>query len=139
MGAGLRWRLFDFGRVDAAVDAARGNAAEALAAYRATVLRATEEVENAFEERASQEARAAALTHQLEQLTRARAQAEQAFEGGVISLIEVRDIDRDMLTASDQLSLARAGIARATVACFRALGGGWQASAAPSGRPSNAS
>jgi NodT family efflux transporter outer membrane factor (OMF) lipoprotein len=131
IGAGLRWRLFDFGRVDAEVATARGSDAEALAAYRATVLRATEEVENAFEERAQQEARAAALTRQLAELTRARAQAEQAFEEGVISLIEVRDIDRDLLTASDQLTVARAGVARATVSCFRALGGGWQATARP--------
>jgi len=131
IGAGLRWRLFDFGRVDAEVAAARGKDAEALAAYRATVLRATGEVEDAFDERAQEEARAAALTRQLAELTTARAQAQQAFEGGVISLIEVRDIDRDLLTASDQLTLARAGIARATVSCFRALGGGWEVVTTP--------
>jgi NodT family efflux transporter outer membrane factor (OMF) lipoprotein len=127
IGAGLRWRLFDFGAVDAEVAAARGRNAELLAAYRASVLRATEEVENAFDDRSQEEARASALTRQLAALTTARAQAEQAFEGGVISLIEVRDIDRDLLSASDQLTLARVGVARATVSCFRALGGGWRA------------
>jgi NodT family efflux transporter outer membrane factor (OMF) lipoprotein len=131
IGAGLRWRLFDFGRVDAEVAAARGRDAELLAAYRATVLRATEEVENAFDERAQDGARAATLSRQLAELTTARAQAEQAYEGGVISLIEVRDIDRDLLAASDQLTVAQAGMARATVSCFRALGGGWQAPVAP--------
>jgi outer membrane protein TolC len=45
---GLRWRLFDFGRVDAQIAAARGQEAEALAAYRLAVLRATEDVENAI-------------------------------------------------------------------------------------------
>src|SRR5262249_28659964 len=45
---GLRWRLFDFGRIDAQVAAAHGQEAEALAAYRLAVLRATEDVENAF-------------------------------------------------------------------------------------------
>src|SRR5438445_7879030 len=34
---GLRWRLFDFGRVDAQIAAARGREAEALAAYRLAV------------------------------------------------------------------------------------------------------
>jgi NodT family efflux transporter outer membrane factor (OMF) lipoprotein len=131
IGAGMRWRLFDFGRVDAEVAAARGKDAEVLAAYRATVLRATEEVENAFDDRAQEELRAAALSRQLAELTKARAQAEQAYEGGVISLIEVRDIDRDLLSASDQLTVAQAGMARATVSCFRALGGGWQSSGAP--------
>src|SRR5207248_1255209 len=36
---GLRWRLFDFGRVDAQIAAARGREAEALAAYRGYTCR----------------------------------------------------------------------------------------------------
>ncbi len=45
---GLRWRLFDFGRVDAEIAAAEGRNAEALSAYRLTVLRASEDVENSL-------------------------------------------------------------------------------------------
>jgi NodT family efflux transporter outer membrane factor (OMF) lipoprotein len=126
VGAGLSWRLFDFGRVDAEVAQARGADAEALAAYRATVLNATEEVEDSFSSLIQDEAQADALTRQIDQLTVARAQAEQAYQGGVDSLIEVRDADRDLLAASDQLVQARAGAARAAVASFRALGGGWR-------------
>jgi NodT family efflux transporter outer membrane factor (OMF) lipoprotein len=124
VAAGFRWRLFDFGRVDAEVAAAKGKDAEALAAYRASVLKAAEEVENAFSDLTQDEARAAALGRQIAQLTTARRQAQDAYEGGVISLIEVRDADRDILNASDQLAQAQAGAARAAVASFRALGGG---------------
>ena len=123
VAAGFRWRLFDFGRVDAEVDAAKGKHAEALAAYRATVLRAAEEVENAYSEWNEDQARAAELDRQIAELTAARRQAQDAYEGGVTSLIEVRDADRDLLIASDQLVQARAGAARAAVASFRALGG----------------
>jgi NodT family efflux transporter outer membrane factor (OMF) lipoprotein len=126
VGAGLSWRLFDFGRVDAEVAQARGADAEALAAYRATVLRATEEVEDSFSSMVQDEAQADALARQIDQLTTARRQAEQAYQGGVDSLIEVRDADRDLLAASDQLVQAKAGAARAAVASFRALGGGWK-------------
>ena len=126
IGAGLRWRLFDFGRVDGEVAAARGADAEALAAYRSSILRAAEDVEDAFSDLAQQEARAGALERQVAELTEARRQAELAYEGGVASLIEVRDTDRDLLTASDQLAQARAGAARAAVAAYRALGGGWR-------------
>jgi NodT family efflux transporter outer membrane factor (OMF) lipoprotein len=133
VGAGLRWRLFDFGRVDAEVAAAKGREAEALSAYRATVLKAAEEVEDAFSDLTQQQARAAALAREVDALTQARAQAEQAYEGGVSSLIEVRDADRQLLAASDQLVQARAGASRAAVACFRALGGGW--AGASSGAP----
>jgi NodT family efflux transporter outer membrane factor (OMF) lipoprotein len=127
VAAGLRWRLFDFGRVDAEVAQARGRDAEALAAYRARVLRATEEVEDALSELVQQQARVQALDRQIAELSTARGQAEQAYEGGVLSLIEVRDADRELLTASDQRVLARADAARAAVAAFRALGGGWSA------------
>ena len=37
---GLRWRLFDFGRVNAEVEQARGANAEALVDYRQAVLKA---------------------------------------------------------------------------------------------------
>ncbi|MDR3508200.1 MAG: TolC family protein, partial [Caulobacteraceae bacterium] len=131
IGAGLRWRLFDFGRVDAEVAAAKGRNAEALAAYRGAVLRAAEEVEDAFSDLTQQQARAEALQRQVTHLTLARAQAEKAYEGGVISLVEVRDADRELLGAADQLAQARAGAAQAAVACFRALGGGWRADPEP--------
>jgi NodT family efflux transporter outer membrane factor (OMF) lipoprotein len=126
VGAGLSWRLFDFGRIDAEVAQAKGRDAEALAAYRATVYRATEEVEDAFSDLVQQEARADALRRQVAQLTTARAQAEQAYEQGVTSLVEVRDADRELLTASDQLEQTRADAARSAVEAFRALGGGWR-------------
>ena len=125
IAAGFRWRLFDFGRIDAEVAAAKGKDAEALAAYRLAVLRAAEDVENAFTSLTQDELQAAALDRQIAELTISRRQAQEAYEGGVVSLIEVRDADRDLLNASDQLAQARAGAARAAVASFRALGGGW--------------
>ncbi len=125
ISGGLRWRLFDFGRVDAEVAQARGLKAEALAAYRSSVFKAAEDVENAVSDLRQQQAQAGALAREIDQLTLARDQAQQAYEGGVISLVEVRDADRDLLNASDQLVQARAGAARAAVAAYRALGGGW--------------
>ncbi len=125
VGAGLRWRLFDFGRVDAEVAQARGRQAESLAAWRAAVLNATGEVETALGDITQDQARVRALTTQIDELTAARAQAQTAYEGGAISLIEVRDADRDLLAAADQLEATRAAAARAAVAAYRALGGGW--------------
>jgi NodT family efflux transporter outer membrane factor (OMF) lipoprotein len=124
LAVGLRWRLFDFGRIDAEVAAARGRDAEAMAAYRLSVLKAAEEVENAFTRLTQERSRAIALERQIAALAVARRQAEEAYEGGVISLVEVRDADSGLLAASDQLVQARAGAARAAVASVRAFGGG---------------
>jgi len=126
-GAGLRWRLFDFGRVDAEVAQARGARAAQLAAWRGSVLAAAEDVETALSRLAEAQAEGEALARQVAALTIARAQAEQAYRGGVTGLIDVLDADRELLAARDRAASVQAEQARAAVAAYRALGGGWAA------------
>lgn len=123
---GLRWRLFDFGRINAQIDLARGRDAEALAAYRQAVLRATEDVENAFSALANRGEQAATLTQGEVALSRARASSFAAYRRGAASLIDVLHADESLLQASDARAQAQTESARAAVAAFRALGGGWQ-------------
>ncbi len=125
-GAGLRWRLFDFGRVDAEVAQARGREAEALAQFRGSVLRATEDVETAITRLAETRAEITLREQQVASLTRARDQARQGYAGGALSLVDVLDADRALLEAADRLAAACAEAARASVAAVRALGGGWE-------------
>jgi outer membrane protein TolC len=122
---GLRWRLFDFGRVDAQIAAARGQEAEALAAYRLAVLRATEDVENAFSALVNREVQVGILTQGESALARARENSQVAYEGGVLSLIEVLDADGNLLQMRDAKAQAQTEAARAAIASFKALGGGW--------------
>jgi NodT family efflux transporter outer membrane factor (OMF) lipoprotein len=124
---GLRWRLFDFGRVDAQIAAARGAEAEALAAYRLAVLRATEEVENSFSALVKREAQVGILTRGESSLARARENSLAAYEGGVVSLIEVLIADGNLLQMRDEKAQAQTEVARAAIFSFRALGGGWDA------------
>jgi NodT family efflux transporter outer membrane factor (OMF) lipoprotein len=131
---GLRWRLFDFGRVDAQIAAARGQEAEALAAYRLAVLRATEDVENAFSALVKREAQAGILARGEASLARARENAVAAYNSGVVSLIEVLDADGNLLQVRDAKAQAQTEAARAAIASFRALGGGWDAGHASSNR-----
>lgn len=129
---GLRWRLFDFGRVDAQIAAARGAEAEALVAWRLAVLRAAEEVENAFSALVKREAQAGILTRGEAAVARARENSLAAYEGGVVSLIEVLDADDNLLQVRDAKAQAQTEVARAAIASFRALGGGWDAQQASS-------
>ncbi|MGK6355406.1 efflux transporter outer membrane subunit [Sphingomonas sp. DT-207] len=121
--AGLRWRLFDFARIDAEVAAARGAEREALAAYRQAVLRAAEDVETSFAAFARQRERQTSLIRQVAAAREARALAEQAWRIGEVSLIEVLQADRDLLAARASLAEAEAQTARNLIACRRALGG----------------
>ncbi|ANK13930.1 RND transporter [Erythrobacter neustonensis] len=130
---GLRWRLFDFGRIDAEIKLAEGRNAEALAAYRQTVLRASEDVENALSLLLRQEAQAEALSAAEASLARAQTSSEAAYNAGFVSLIEVLDADRRLLETRDGLVQARAGASRGAIAAFRALGGGWEGAGALAG------
>jgi NodT family efflux transporter outer membrane factor (OMF) lipoprotein len=123
--AGLRWRLFDFGRVDAEVKLAKGVNAEAILRFRASILRATEEVEDSFSLLAQSEVRGEEILREIAALQRARDRSQEAYAAGVIALTDVLDADRQLLVARDDHALTRESAARAAVGCFRALGGGW--------------
>ncbi|PWW10657.1 efflux transporter outer membrane subunit [Mangrovibacter plantisponsor] len=125
---GLRWRLFDFGRINAQIEQAKGQEAEALAAYRLSVLRATEDVENAFSALVNRQTQAAILTRGETSLASAQQSSFIAFQHGTASLIDVLHNDETLLQASDARAQAQTESARAAVAAFRALGGGWQSS-----------
>jgi NodT family efflux transporter outer membrane factor (OMF) lipoprotein len=120
---GLRWRLFDFGRVDAAVKAARGTEREALANYRAAVLRAGEDVESAFSTLAAHRANLAARIDGQAAQSRSLAAARAAFAAGEISRDRLRESELALLDAEDAVTAARVDLARAVLACHRALGG----------------
>jgi len=124
-GVGLRWRLFDFGRIDAEVEGADAASREALLNYRSVVLRAAEEVENACMNLVQLEAHARAAAAQIKALTRARDDSEEAYKGGLIALTDVLDADRQLLAAEDDLPRTQTDAGRAAVSLFRASGGGW--------------
>lgn len=123
--AGLRWRLFDFGKIDAEVAQANSAHKQALLLYRQTVLRATEDVENAFMALAQLEAQARDLADEVDALTRARDASHDSYLAGASSLTDVLDAERQSLAAQDELARTRADTDRAAVMSFRALGGGW--------------
>ncbi len=130
---GLRWRLFDFGRIDAQIQLAKGRDAEALAAYRQAVLRATEDVENAFSALANRSEQVSVLARGLDSLGRARASSFAAYQRGTASLIDVLRADDAVLQLADAKAQAQTEAALAAVAAFRSLGGGWQPTANAAG------
>jgi outer membrane protein TolC len=91
------------------------------------VLRATEDVENAFSALVKREAQIGILTHGESSFARARENSDAAYKGGVVSLIEVLDADSNLLQVRDAKAQAQIEAARAAIASFRALGGGWDA------------
>ncbi|HEY1397250.1 efflux transporter outer membrane subunit [Roseateles sp.] len=123
--AGLRWRLFDFGKVDAEVAQAKGGNAEALALYRQSVLKAAQDVEDSLTVLVQTQLRLNQVQEQVDALVKSRDLSEQAYRSGSITLTDVLDADRQLLNARDELASSKANAARAAVGVYRALGGGW--------------
>jgi NodT family efflux transporter outer membrane factor (OMF) lipoprotein len=121
-GVGLRWRLFDFGRIDAEIAIARGKTREALAAYRQSVLNATEDVESCFTQFGGAQI-------QLVQLKSARAYLQKdlqietkAYQHGGRSKESVLGRERGLAEADLRVTAANENAIRAVVACYRSLG-----------------
>jgi NodT family efflux transporter outer membrane factor (OMF) lipoprotein len=131
---GLRWRLFDFGRVDAEVKAARGRNAEALAAYRQSVLRASADVENAFSALANFDQQQQTLKDGEASLASARASTAAAYNTGHRSHLDVLEADAQLQRIQEGRILAQSATTRSAISAFKALGGGWNADDASANR-----
>jgi len=66
-------------------------------------------------------------------LAQARDASGAAYKGGAVSLIEVLDADSRLLSTRDARARAQTEAARAAIASFRAIGGGWNADSSTTG------
>ncbi len=119
---GLRWRLFDFGRIDAEVASARGREAELGAAYRLAVLRAAEDVENAAAARFEREAQLVSMSAMVQSLERSVNALQAAHGAGTVSLIDVLGAQRQLSGARDAAAQLSGEVSRAAVSIARAVG-----------------
>jgi outer membrane protein, multidrug efflux system len=132
LGANLVQPIFDHGRLKAQRDEVQAKNLELLSAYRASIIAALGDVENAL----------AAIQH----LNQARefqvenvAQSERAFEGakaryqaGSVDFLTLLEAQRTLYTARDQFTQYKLARLQALVGLCKALGGGWTQQPAPS-------
>ncbi|XBS70591.1 TolC family protein [Acerihabitans sp. KWT182] len=122
---GLRWRLFDFGRVDAEVRAAHGRQAEALAAYRQSVLQASADVENAFSALAKYDEQQRVLNDGEASLAEARDSIAAGCRAGRNSELELLAANAQLQQIQEARIVAQSATTRSAILAFNALGGGW--------------
>ena len=131
---GVDWSFLDVGRVRARIAAAEAGADENLARYEQTVLLALEETENALVRYRHARTELEHLHSAADAGRRGAELARLRFEGGLVDFLDVLDAERARLDAEDQQALGQARTAKALVAVYRALAGGW-----PEQRPLRAS
>jgi NodT family efflux transporter outer membrane factor (OMF) lipoprotein len=123
--------IFQGGALRAQIENARGGADAALGSYRAAVLTALEDVENALTSNRNARRREVELANAEEASRNAAIYARSQYQAGLIDFQQLLDAERSLLSSQDGRSTARADRASATVQLYRALGGGWQAAPLP--------
>lgn len=122
--------IFDAGRLRANVDIQDAVLEQTRLAYRAAVLTAVEDVENALTAVADTTERRAQLERAVASARSARDIAEQRYASGLVDFLSVLDSQRTLLNLEDQLASSNGDLARAQIQLYKALGGGWSPTAA---------
>ena len=123
--ANVAGTLFDGGRLEQQVEIQNAVQAQALATYRATVLTALEDVENALVSLSNGRQRQASLRNAEAAAASAADLARQQYQAGLVDFQSVLTSQRTLLDVRDSLKSSQADTATALVQLYKALGGGW--------------
>jgi len=125
-GPNFQWRIFDFGRVRAEVDAQTAVQEAALATYQKTVLTSLQETENAMVAYAQEQNRHRALADVVADNQNSLKLAAQLYDKGRVNYLDVLDVQRTLYQADDQLAASTQAVALDLIVLYKALGGGWK-------------
>ncbi|MEW6634422.1 MAG: efflux transporter outer membrane subunit [Pseudomonadota bacterium] len=124
-GPTLSVPLFNAGQLEAAVDVARAQRDQYFIAYKASVLAALEDVENALVSLAQERVRNGKLASSTKSYADAARLERTRYKAGETSLLDVLDAERSAYSAEDALLQSRVSTATDYIALNKALGGGW--------------
>jgi NodT family efflux transporter outer membrane factor (OMF) lipoprotein len=125
LAGSLTQPIFDGGRLRAARDEAQAKVQEATAAYRAAILAALRDVENALGAYSRLQAARELHDEALAESSRAYEGARLRYQAGSGDFLTVLEAQRVLYTARDQTSQYRLARLQALVSLNKALGGGW--------------
>jgi outer membrane protein TolC len=127
-GPAVTMPIFHAGSLEANVAAQRALAAQALDAYRKTVLVALQDVESALVAYAKEQERRTALAEAARVQAQAVDLATQLYSAGRTDFLNVLSAQQLQFAADNALVLSNQAVVTDLVALYNALGGGWEAS-----------
>lgn len=134
--AGLSQTLFDGGRLNSQVRSQEAATQGALASYRQTILTALEDVENGITALRAAQRRQAEFAVALEAANNQAILARSQYRAGLSDFQTLLEAERALLSAREGLLSSQADQTLAFVQLYRALGGGWDPLALPTGTTS---
>jgi len=130
-GPSFQWRLFDFGRVRAEVNAQTAVQEASLAAYQKAAVTALREAESAVVAYAQEQNRHRALADAVVDDRRSLELAASLYANGRVNYLDVLDVRRTLYQAEDLLAQSDQAVSIDLIALYKALGGGWETLPSP--------
>jgi NodT family efflux transporter outer membrane factor (OMF) lipoprotein len=127
VGPAVNWNIFAGGRIRALIHAQESRAAQALATYEATVLRALEEVEDSLISFDGLRKERQATAEAVRAASQALDFSTALYKDGLADFQNVLDAQRVVLLFQDALARIDGAIIQSLIGLYRALGGGWRA------------
>lgn len=124
-GPTLTVPIFNGGQLLAAVEVAQAQRDQYFIAYRASVLTALEEVENAIVSLAQERIKNGKLATSAKSYREAASLSRSLYQSGSSSFLDVLDAERSLYSAEDAFITSRVAIATDYITLNKALGGGW--------------
>nr|WP_041798690.1 efflux transporter outer membrane subunit [Rhodopseudomonas palustris] len=125
IGPSLSVPIFNGGQLRAAVEISEAQRDQYYVAWRAAVLSALEDVENAIVSLSQQRKRIGNLSESARRYAEAARLSRSLYETGSSSFLDVLDAERSLYTAEDSLLDTRVSVATSYIALAKGLGGGW--------------
>lgn len=126
IGPRLVGPIFDAGRTKSRSEAAKAQAAEALANHKRAALQAFREAADAINNHVKTGEIAQELSSLVESNRKVASVSNDRFQGGASSYLQVLDSERSLFNSELELADARRDRLLSVVRAFRALGGGWK-------------
>lgn len=124
-GPSITVPIFQGGKLVAARDVAEASRDQSLLAWRASILTALEDVENALVALSQERIKAGRLSEAATNYRKAATLSHALYQSGSSSFLDVLDAERSLYSAEDSLIQSRVAITTDHVALAKALGGGW--------------
>lgn len=134
LGPAIQWSLFDGGRTRAALDAKEAQLDRARLTYQKTVLTALADVEDVLVAIQQEQAAKERFTEAVNSSRQAADLAKHQYTAGLNTFLNVLLATATLAQSEDKLVQSDQRLILATVALYKAMGGGWQlkATASPS-------
>ena len=127
LAAGLAAPIFNNGRLSAERDKASARQQELLYTYRASIISGFADVEKALNNAIGLDRQRQWQDEELKQAQQAFDIAQHRYEAGAEVLLTVLETQRTLYQAQDQHVQLRRARLQASIALYKALGGGWHA------------